>query len=122
MAKKGATKNAPERDWSEQARVLRVMAHPVRLTILERLCRGPCCVTEVNDCIDLSQPQVSQHIAALRKAQLIACHTNGPLRCYYVIRPTLVEQLIRLLGQDHPIREQERSIVVREAQQARPRR
>jgi ArsR family transcriptional regulator len=116
MPKRLIPKDDAERDWDERAKLLRVMAHPTRLAILERLCAGPCCVTEVNQRIDLPQPQLSQHIAALRKAELIACHTNGPLRCYYVIKPTLVKPLIRLLCQDHPVRERERATVVREAQ------
>ena len=119
MGKKRTPRSDTERLWDDRARLLRIMAHPARLMILERLCRGPCCVTEVNQCIDLPQPHLSQHIAALRRAQLIACHRNGPLRCYYVIRPTLVEKLIRLLRQDHPIRARDRAAVVREAQRAR---
>ncbi len=118
MGEKRSAETVPDEVWEERARLLRVMAHPVRLKILERLCRGPCCVREVNQFIDISQPHLSQHIAALRKAKLIACHTNGPLRCYYVIRPTLIGQLIKLLKQDHPIQEQDREKVIREAQKA----
>lgn len=118
MVKQRTPRNDSEQLWADRSRLLRVMAHPMRLMILDRLCQGPCCVAEVNQCIDLPQPQLSQHIAALRKAELIACHTNGPLRCYYVIRPTLVKKLIHLLSQDHPIRQRDRAVVVREAQKA----
>lgn len=105
--------------WDDRAKLLRVMSHPVRLLVLDALCDGPRCVLDINTLVDISQPHLSQHIAALRNAELIACHTNGPLRCYYVVRPTLVRGLIPLLKQDHPVCERERAAVVEEAQQAR---
>jgi len=104
--------------WADRAALLRAMAHPVRLMILDALCKGPRCVNDINALLnDISQPNLSQHIAALRKADLIACHTNGPLRCYYILRPTLVRKLIPLLYQEHAVRERPRTTVVREAQE-----
>ena len=114
MATKLSSKDDRKTDWDNRA-----MSHPVRLLILESLCTGPRCVLDINTLVDISQPHLSQHIAALRKAELVACHTNGPLRCYYVIRPSLIKKLIPLLRQDHPIRERKRETVVREAQKAR---
>ncbi len=119
MAKKRPSKTDCENKWDEQAQWLRAMAHPVRLLILEALCDGPRCVLDINALVDISQPHLSQHIAALRKAELVACHVNGPLRCYYVLRPTLIRKLIPLLSATHPVRERKREIVVREAQDAR---
>jgi len=106
-------------DWESQAQVLRAMAHPVRLRILETLCEGPLCVNDLNAFVTIPQPQLSQHMTALRKAELIACHTNGPLRCYYILKPTLVRKLVRLLTHDHPVRGRSRDAVVREATQKR---
>ena len=119
MTGKRTPKGDSESVWDDRAKLLRAMAHPVRLLILDTLCDGPRCVLDINTLVDISQPHLSQHIAALRKADLVACHTNGPLRCYYVVRPTLVGKLIPLLRQDHPIRERKRETVVREAQKAR---
>ena len=87
--------------WEDRAKLLRVMAHPVRLLILEKLCERPHCVKHLNALMDISQPQLSQHMAALRGAKLIACHACGPVRCYYVSRPSLVKQLIGLLQEEH---------------------
>jgi ArsR family transcriptional regulator len=106
-------------DWEQRARLLRTMAHPVRLKILESLCEGPRCVTDINALIDIPQPHLSQHIAALRKSRLIACCINGSLRCYYILKPTLVNPLIRLISGEHLERERERTTVIREAQRRR---
>jgi len=87
--------------------------------ILESLCEGPQCVTDINALIAIPQPHLSQHIAALRKARLIACHVNGSLRCYYILKPTLVKQLVRLVSTEHAERQRDRRTVIQEAQRRR---
>ena len=116
MATKNETDNGP---WAERARLLRVIAHPVRLMILEALCEGPLCVTDLNGLVAIPQPQVSQHMAALRKSDVVACHIKGPLRCYYITKPTLVKKLVQLLAAEHPVRERDRGAVVRDAERRR---
>jgi len=101
--------------WKDRAALLRVMAHPVRLTILATLCERPHCVKHINSLISIPQPHLSQHMAALRKAELVACHACGPVRCYYILKPTLVKTMIRLLGQDHPVKLRDCRSVVRES-------
>ena len=101
--------------WGERAGLLRAMAHPVRLMILETLCEQPHCVKHINSLISIPQPHLSQHMAALRKANLVACHACGPVRCYYILQPTLVRKMIELLRQEHAIKEQDCQSVVREA-------
>jgi len=103
--------------WDEQARLLRIMAHPVRLMILSALGEHPQCVRDLNMLVPIVQAHLSQHMAALRKAGLVDCHVCGPLRCYYIIRPTLVKKLLRLLSQDHPPQRRSRDAVVRASQQ-----
>ncbi len=109
------TASEPRTDWDFCAQLLRAVAHPVRLQILATLCEGPLCVNDVNALVAVPQPQLSQHMAALRKLEIVACHTNGPLRCYYICRPTLVKELIRLCTEEHPIVPKDRAEVVREA-------
>ncbi len=101
--------------WQQRAKLLRVMAHPVRLAILEALCERPHCVKHINSLIAIPQPHLSQHIAALRKVELVASHVCGPVRCYYILQPTLVKKLIGLLRQEHATRERKCEAVVREA-------
>jgi ArsR family transcriptional regulator len=103
--------------WTEQAQLLRVMAHPLRLMVLEALADRSQCVKELNSLVPIIQPQLSQHIAALRKAKLVDCHARGTLRCYYLLRPTLVRRMIRLLREKHPVRARSRDSILREIQQ-----
>jgi len=114
------TRNEPDLGpWEQRARLLRIIAHPVRLMILESLCDGPRCVTDINGLIDIPQPHLSQHIAALREARLIDRYVNGSLRCYYILKPTLVNQLILLISGEHSEQERDRATVIREAQRRR---
>lgn len=100
--------------WQDMATILRAMAHPVRLTILDELCNGPKCVHEVQHIVDVSQPNLSQHLSALKKANLIGSHANGPLRCYYLLCPSFVKKLIGELKKDQPIKPRSRESIARE--------
>jgi len=104
--------------WKDGSRLLGVMAHPVRLAILEILCEQPRCVKHINALVPLAQSHLSQHLAALRKADLVASLACGALRCYYVLRPTLVKELIRLLRQEHPLQKHDCNSIMRAAQDA----
>jgi ArsR family transcriptional regulator len=110
-----AVNNGPKELWNDRARLLKVMAHPVRLRILEALSEGSQCVKDLNSLIPIVQPHLSQHMAALRRANLVDCHACGPLRCYYLLRPALVKKLIQLLRHDHSPRPRDRRSILREA-------
>jgi len=107
----------PDLAWESRAKLLRIVSHPVRLAILAALCERPHCVKHINALIDIPQPHLSQHMAALRKAELVDSHVCGPVRCYYILRPTLVRQLIDLLEQDHEIERRKSESVVEEARE-----
>ncbi|MBN2384779.1 winged helix-turn-helix transcriptional regulator [bacterium] len=109
-------KSIESREWKEQSALLRTIAHPVRLLLLATLNQRSHCVKDLNALLpDLPQPQVSQHMGALRRIGLVASHRDGPLRCYYILKPTLVKRLLTLLRADHPERPRAKSSVQREA-------
>ena len=121
MALKNKKKERKSKDkriafWEERARLMRLISHPVRLLILETLSRGSRCVKDLNSMVDIEQPNFSQHIAVLRNAKLVGCQKSGALRCYYVLRPSLIRQLIQLLSEEHEIQIRSRDSVVREAE------
>lgn len=96
------------------ASLLNTVAHPIRLMILESLLTGVKCVKDLNDLIPISQPSLSQHIAVLREAGLIESQSRGSLRCYYVIRPSLVEKLLDLHPDQHPVQLRSRESILDE--------
>jgi ArsR family transcriptional regulator len=86
--------------------------------ILEALSKGSRCVKDLNMLAPVSQPHLSQHMAALRRAKLVHCYSSGTFRCYYILRPELVQGLISLLSEQHPVQVRERRHVVEEALRA----
>ncbi len=86
-----------------KAELLRVLAHPTRLAILQELSRGAKCVTDIRQLLDVPQTNTSQHLQALRQARIVDFHEDGNLRCYYITRPKLVSSLLRLLSGEYPV-------------------
>jgi len=60
-----------------QAEVLRTMAHPRRIQILHELAGGPIEVGRLAMRLGASQPNVSQHLAAMRGAGLVDFERDG---------------------------------------------
>ena len=88
--------------WREAAERLRLLGHPVRLALLDELAKGPKCVTDIQELLEVRQANVSQHLAMLRQAKIVDFHEDGNIRCYYILRLGLVRDLLRFLGRDYP--------------------
>jgi len=59
-------------------------------------------VTDIRDLVEVAQANVSQHLSALRREEIVDFHEDGKLRCYYIARPQLVKRLFDLIDGDHP--------------------
>jgi DNA-binding transcriptional ArsR family regulator len=62
-------------------RVFQVLADPSRRAIFESLTRGEAAVKDLTARFHISQPAVSQHLAALKDAGLVKGRKDG--RCVY---------------------------------------
>ncbi|MPM36060.1 HTH-type transcriptional repressor SmtB [bioreactor metagenome] len=63
---------------AEKAEMFKTIAHPVRLCILAMLIKEEKSnVTEIQCCIDVPQPTVSQHLARLKSAGIVSADRNG---------------------------------------------
>ncbi len=98
----------------DQAELLRQLAHPIRLQILQELAAGVKCVTDIQDLLDIPQPNVSQHLLVLRRNRIVDFYEDGQLRCYYLLCPALVDELFHLLSGEYPIVERDREEVRQE--------
>jgi DNA-binding transcriptional ArsR family regulator len=67
-----------------RAELLRTLAHPARLHILELLRDGEACVCHIQAVLDQRQGTVSQHLMVLRAAHLVRTRKQG-LRVYYAL-------------------------------------
>ena len=59
------------KEYRQKAKMLRAMAHPVRLQILEALVHGPACVCELIFKTGRRQACISQHLMLLRQTGLV---------------------------------------------------
>ena len=78
-------------------RIFQALADPSRRAIFESLTRGEAAVKELTARFDISQPAVSQHLAALKEAGLVSARRDG--RCvYYRVQPQGMKPLIDWLA------------------------
>jgi ArsR family transcriptional regulator len=80
---------------------LQIVAHPIRMQILDILRRsaGQVCVYELEAALPVKQPTVSHHLRLLREAGLIDCERQGLSAYYFVQREALTALRERIAGQ-----------------------
>ena len=76
-----------------ETEILRALADPTRRAIFERLARREMSVSELKAGFDVSQPAISQHLAALRGAGLVTERREGKF-AYYRIDPKGLTPLV----------------------------
>jgi ArsR family transcriptional regulator len=80
---------------------LQILAHPIRMQILDILGRsaGQVCVCDLEAVLPVKQPTVSHHLRLLRQAGLIDCERQGLLAYYFVQPEALAALRSRIAGQ-----------------------
>ena len=86
--------------YNEIAEMLKVLAHPVRLCIINGLMgEGECNVSHMQGCLGIPQSTLSQHLQKLRSAKLIEGKRDG-LKVNYSICDERVRKLIPVLSKN----------------------
>jgi ArsR family transcriptional regulator len=82
---------------AEVASLLKACGHPLRLKLLCAIERGEeACVSELWNCLEESQPVVSQHLAVLKKRGIVSSQVHGNRRVYSIVNP-FVRDLVNSL-------------------------
>ena len=76
---------AAQNRFKKQARIIKALAHPTRLFIVDELARGERCVCELTGMIGVEMPTVSRHLSLLKRAGILADEKRGAL-VYYRLR------------------------------------
>ena len=74
-------------------KIFQALADPSRRKIFESLTRGEAAVKDLTARFDISQPAVSQHLAALKDAGLVNARREGRL-VFYRVEPAGMKPLI----------------------------
>jgi DNA-binding transcriptional ArsR family regulator len=78
--------------------LFRALADPTRRAIFERLARnGEQTVHAITDRAGVSQPMVSKHLTALKRARLVRCRRQGR-ETHYQARPEALAPLVDWIG------------------------
>ena len=81
--------------------MLKTIAHPVRIKMLDELSKGVKCVSDLKEFLKISQPNISQHLKALIHVNVIDFFVDGRLRCYFLKKPIVID-LLDILKKDYP--------------------
>ena len=85
-------------DATAIAERFKALADPTRVAILNRLATADeCCVCDLNEAFELSQPTISHHLGVLRRAGLVESERRGTWAFYRLV-PEAVAPLRVALG------------------------
>ena len=83
---------------AEKAALFKNIAHPVRLCILAMLLKEEQSnVTDIQCCLDVPQPTVSQHLAKLKSAGILTAERNGTEIIYTIKNEDTKNLIIQIL-------------------------
>lgn len=78
---------APTPTVGDLETLFKAFADPTRLRILSLLAAGELCVCDIVEILDVPQPTVSRHLAALRTAGLVAVTRDWKFAHYRLAEP-----------------------------------
>ncbi|QGY42082.1 metalloregulator ArsR/SmtB family transcription factor [Pseudodesulfovibrio cashew] len=71
--------------FEERAKIMKAMAHPSRLMVIDELSRGERCVCELQEMIGHDMSTVSKHLNVLKKAGIVQDERRGK-QIYYSLK------------------------------------
>jgi len=82
-----------ERVLELKAEILKALAQPTRLKILECLRKGERCICEIVPAVNGEQSNVSRHISLMQKSNLVTTRKDG-VRVMVKVRDTKVFEIL----------------------------
>ena len=79
--------------YAARARIIKALAHPSRLLVVEELARRPRCVCELTRMVGADMSTVSKHLAILKAAGIVEDQKRGTQVFYRLRCPCVVNFL-----------------------------
>jgi len=86
-----------KKNYKIEAQAFKALAHPSRLMIAETLLEGEKCVLDIKDLLQVSQPNISQHLNVLKYSGIVDFRQQGNLRCYFLKNPQNIRGLLDII-------------------------
>ena len=96
MASTKSTASFSPRQFEEIASLFKMLGEPMRLRILQAVCKAPRSVNEIVEATGSTQANVSKHLALLTAAGILNREKDGQ-RVFYSVREQFVVQLCELV-------------------------
>lgn len=81
-----------------RAAILKALAHPTRVLMLDALSRGDRCVNDLRILAAVSQPTISHHLEKLKKTGIVSDRRAGKRMIHHLACPCILEALECTLG------------------------
>lgn len=83
--KRATMDSVTKEKYEARARIIKAMAHPSRLFIVDELSRGERCVCELRDMVGADMSTVSKHLSVLKRAGILEDEKRGQ-QVFYRLR------------------------------------
>ena len=77
--------------YQRRARVLKALANPARLQMIDRLAQGECTVGGLTALVGLDQSTISKHLAVLRHHGIVMDRRKGNRVFYRLLTPCVLD-------------------------------
>ena len=80
-----------ERLYEQRARVMKALAHPARLMLIDQLEAGERCICELQPLFPQDKSTLSRHVAALRNAGIVRERREGVRVYLSLVTPCILD-------------------------------
>ncbi|HOP07742.1 MAG TPA: metalloregulator ArsR/SmtB family transcription factor [candidate division Zixibacteria bacterium] len=80
-----------KQQYEARAQVIKALAHPARLYIVDRLSEHDFPVAELTAMVDLDMSTVSKHLTVLKNAGIVSSQKNGTQVFYHLEMPCVLQ-------------------------------
>jgi len=78
------------------AQFFKALSHPTMLMIVNELLNKKRCVNDIEEILELKQPNISQHLNLLRLLNIVDFKQDGNKKCYFLSNPELIRDFFRV--------------------------
>ena len=88
-------------EYKVQAEILKALAHPTRLLIIDELSNGERCVLELTNLVGHEMPTISRHLSRLKFAGIVQCEKRRA-QVFYRLKQPCVTDFFRCIASVQP--------------------
>jgi len=84
-------KNNKQLVYEKQAQIIKAVAHPLRVGIVDFLSGGPQCVCDIAEYVDAERSNASRHLSVMTSAGILDSYKDGLMVMYQLKTPCIID-------------------------------